>query len=64
MEDGAASNTAGCTVPMTGHGAAPSIETRPFVSTVPVRNPIDERWPSPMLRTLMMNRAVPAGDED
>ena len=34
--------------------------TRPAASTTPVRNPIEERCPSPMPRTLITNRRLPA----
>ena len=46
--------------PAVANGAAASIVTSPAASTTPVRNPIDERWPSPMPRTLITNRRLPA----
>ena len=48
------------TAPTLANGAGSSIVTPPAASTTPVRNPMDERCPSPMPRTLITNRRLPA----
>ena len=45
-------------------GPGSSTATSPAASTVPVRNPMLDRWPSPMPRTLMTKRTEPTGAED
>ena len=49
-----------------GAERARCVELRPLRSRrrAPVRNPIEERWPSPIWRTLMTNRSAPCGTSD
>ena len=46
--------------PVVANGAGSSIVAPPVESTMPVRNPIEDRCPSPMPRTLITNRRLPA----
>ena len=41
-----------------------STTTSPHVSMVPVRNPMEERWPSPMHRVLITKRSIPGASPD
>ena len=54
-----ASSVAVLDVPAVVNGPGSSIVTAPSSSRTPVRKPIDERWPSPIWRTLITKRSVP-----
>ena len=60
----AASRGTGETVPVVARAERGATATRPPASIVPVRNPIEERWPSPIARKLMTKRRLPGGTPD
>ena len=64
LRNTSASSVLGPMVPGVVNGGGASIVTPPCASTRPERKPIDERWPSPICRTLITKRSAPGGVPD